>query len=435
MSIRRRWWLGAAALLLTTGLLALLVFDRPSGGLWPGVSSVSSGSSAVSSANEAASSAINPWGLAAQVGAEADQAAASAAAEKAWLLDPKHDAAWCEQGPPRVAEALRTHGEGGRQGSPRGPATEALAQSAEELLQSWAAQLSARGDAASLATRDFLLANLDTANLLQGGPVASSEQRLASAKRLLQSGLAASEGYGSRLATQQACRKSESSLCVKILQRWLQLEPWNLDAQLWSLSLLPESAPEGQWLPLLNQALASNQEEPHRQRYYQTLLQLMSEDAPAGLRSAAALQLATAAIYTLDETRYFVLVERCREASSTAAKAACTGVAERLYSQSFGPVLARMVAVSIARNQETAAGLWQERHEEVQALQYWSREHRDLNDEQVESLNLGSCALQPALRQRLRSVAQLDDLAAMRESLAAQGLNPKIYLGTVRSGK
>lgn len=435
MSIRRRWWLGAAALLLALGLLALLIADRSPVDPLPSLGSAPSSPLGASSASAVQGRVGNPWGMAAQVGAQADQAAADASAEKAWLLDPKNDAAWCEHGPQRVAQALRVQGEEGRRSMPRGPAAEVLAQTGEELLQRWAARLTAQGDAASLATRDFLLANLDTSRLFHGGQVAASEQRLASARRLMQSGLGTSEGYVSRLAVQQACRKSENALCSKLLQRWLQLEPWNLDAQLWSLSRLPEAAPEAQWLPLLQQALGSNQEEPHRQRYFEIVLPLTSEEGAAGLRSAAAVQLAAAALYLPDETRYFVLVERCREASSSGAKAACTAAADRLYSQAFSPVIAKMVAVSIARNQEISASLWQQRDEEVQALQYWSREHRDPSDEQVESLRSGVCAIQPALRQLLHRVAQKDDLSDMRESLAAQGLNPKIYLGTARSGK
>ena len=432
MSARRLWIL--LAITLATALAAL-IWLRLGGSPENASSPVAAPASAALPASAPSlvvdGGPADHWGLMARLSAQADQVELEARREKALLLDPSNDAAWCERGPSRLAHSMHIMREAGGTGSPRGPAAEALTETAEELLQRWAAQLTARGDAASLATRDFLLANLDAARLLLGKP-GSSDHRAASAAHLLQSGLNSSDGYVLRLAAQQACRKTESTQCLPILRRWSQLEPANLDVQLWRLSLLPESVDDSQWVPFLTQAAKSDQGENHRERYLQIVAQLMSLDGPAGLRTAAALQLATAALYLQEDSRMFFLIDRCRAASSTEAKAACVATADRLYSQPFRPVLARMVAAALAREQAPGSQLWQQREEEVLALRYWSREHRDPSDAQVEALKAGSCAAQPELAQLLRRTAHQDELADMRETLGAQGLDVKSYLAQVR---
>lgn len=430
----RRWAWRIGLLLAVFGLVLLAWRWSGSSRSQPVVPVLAPASATAASAVRDGAPRSGIWALVEQASVQADLKEADAKSEKAFLLDPKNDTAWCELGPPRLAQSLNAQRDADGAGRPQGAAAEALAETAEALLQRWAAQLTARADAASLAMRDFLLANIDVARLLEGAS-GHSEQRSASAARLMQTGLVSSDGFAMRLAAQQACRKSESPLCPQILRRWWQLEPLNLDAQLWRLSSLPESTDDSQWVPFLSQATKADQGESHRERYLQIVAQLMEVDGPAGLRSTAALQLATAAVSLQTDSRLFFLADRCRLALSAEAKAVCVAVAERLYVQPFRPALARMVAAAIGREQAANSEVWRQREEEVLALRYWGRESRDLNREQMWALRAGACQLQPMLSDLLRRATQKDELADMHESLAARGLDVKGFLAETRAKK
>lgn len=420
----QRWRLvGGLLVVLTAGLLAL----KSGGDTAPtGAAESAANSTAAKPAGSAASGlTASPWALVQQSSVEADQREAEAAREKAWLLDPRNDAAWCQRGPPAVRASLTAYrrASGDMADKPTGPAFDAFNETTEALLQHWAQQLAARGDEDSLAMSDFLVAQVGGYDMQTGRNSQKREQALSRAEHLLGMAGRSDRPFVLWLAASLTCgdRQGATQSCRQVLDRWIQVQPGSLDAMLWQLGAMPEGGSERAVDAVLLRVLGAGDESAHIQRYMGLLQGLLSEPGPAGLRQAVELKLMVAAQFSFELPSAFPLLGRCREPRSSDLRQHCLAVAERVYDRDYQSTLARMVAAVIARDLGGDAKLWSARHEELKLARQWLRKDPDhgFDDPALETMITGNCQAEP-LRQAMLDRMKHDELGLMKLAQARQ---------------
>lgn len=414
----QRWRLvGGLLIVLTAGLLAL-----KSGG--DAAPTSTAGPVADSTAAKPAGSAApgltaSPWALVQQSSAEADQREAEAAREKAWLLDPRNDAAWCQRGPSAVKASLTAYrrASGDPADRPTGPAFDALNETTEALLQRWAQQLAARGDEDSLAMSDFLVAQVGGYDMQTGRNSQKREQALPRAEHLLGMAGRSDRPFVLWLAASLACgdRQGASQACKRVLNRWIQVQRGSLDAMLWQLGAMPEDGSEGAVDAVLARALGAGDESAHVQRYMGLLQSLLSEPGSAGLRQSVELKLTVAAQFSFELPRSFALLEHCGDSRSSDLLKHCVAVAERVYDRDYQATHARMVAVAVARSLAGEDLHWKARHDEMKEVQQWLRKdpNHSFGAQALETLITGNCQAEP-LRQAMLDRMKHDELGLMK---------------------
>lgn len=422
MTIRRRWMLLVLLLLVAVGLLVL--------GRWSGGRAAHAQTSATrlhawtsSARAQSATGAIDPWTLASQVGAQADQAEAVAAAEKAWLLDPRNDAAWCQRGAPAVVaseRAERASGDGAGLG-PRGPAHQAWKESLDGQLSDRAQQLAARGDEASLAVRDFLLAGSDHAH--------AAEYR----SSLLASSLRSADPFVHWLGAQKSCGDNKAvGPCARLLALWRQSEPTGLDLALWQIAKMPVDAGEEAAATILARTNVPGARANHTKRYLETLDGLVADSGQAGLRRAAKLLSSVSAQLGFEQPPVFPLIERCRYARTVELRKQCLAVSEQIFDADYRVFLQRLVAVAIARQQLGESDeIWRARGEEMEATRLWIRKEGLLGaSHSMEELAAGRCESQDRLWALMKGQMKLDERGQMQQALARRDQSIADYLAT-----
>lgn len=374
-----------------------------------------------------AASGLNasPWALIQQSSAQADQREAEAAREKAWLLDPRNDAAWCQRGPSAVKASLTAYQRSSDDGAdkPTGPAFDALNETTEALLQRWAAQLAARGDEDSLAMSDFLVAQVGGYDMQTGRNSQKRNQALPRAEHLLGMAGRSDRSFVLWLAAPLACgdRQSASQACKQVLDRWIQVQPGSIDAMLWQLGAMREDGSERAVDAVLARVLGAGDESAHIQRYMGLLQSLLSEPGQPGLRQAAELKLMVAAQFSFELPRSFALLEHCGDARSSDLLRHCVAIAERVYDRDYQATHARMVAVAVARSLASEDLRWKARHDEMKAVPQWLRKDPDhsFRAQALETLITGNCQAEP-LRQAMLDRMKHDELGLMKLALARQ---------------
>lgn len=406
---RRRWWWTALA------LLALIFLARSVGSRASDHVALAASAPMAPAASAVASSAANPWGMALRATAEADQVEVALAAEKAWLLDPKHDAQWCEHGAPRARAARDRWNEvryqQGGQPVPANAAVEALDETAAAALRRWLARLARRGDAASLAMRDYLTGWLSE----------SAKERSTAQARLLQAGLVSGDSFVSWLAAGQRCDTSRApASCEAIVNRWLQIEPGSSFALQWQVSLLPETATP-QTVELLMAQLAAV--EPDTQlvtRYFALLDDIQASEAPAhGLQRAAELILFRSAVYSVALPRQLRFAEACRSPASMALRQHCAELAKKTVSQWTG-LLHYLVAASFLSDDN---GHPTSHRDEADAIRGWLKRSMRVRRDEDAALASGSCTSLASWQQQLQRIAQVGEPQAYLERMRAEGVD------------
>lgn len=420
----KRWRLAFGLLAaLIVGLLAL----KSGGGEGPSsAAGPVDDSGAMKPVGSAASGlAASPWALAQQSSAQADQSEAEAARQKAWLLDPRNDAAWCERGPSAVQASLTAHERSSNDGAarPTGPAFDALNESTEALLQRWAAQLAARGDEESLAMSDFLIARVGGYDTQIGSFRHKREQGVSRAEHLLGMARRSEQPFVLWLGASLACgnRQAASPVCKQVLDRWVQVRPGSLDAMLWLLAGLPEGSGEAAVYAVLARALGASDDSSHVLRYMSLLQSLLTEPGPPGLRQAAELKAMVEAQFSIELASPHAFLGRCKEARSSELRGHCLAAADRIYNREYQTTLLRMTSVAVARALGSEDPRWVPRYEELKQNREWLREHPvfGFDERSMEKLAAGSCQAE-LLRQDMLDLMKFDELGLMRLAHARQ---------------
>lgn len=414
----KRWRLAFGLLAaLIVGLLAL----KSGGGEAPSsAAGPVADSGAMKPAGSAASGlAASPWALIQQSSVQADQSEADAARQKAWLLDPRNDSAWCERGPSAVQASLtayRRSSDGGAN-KPTGPAFDALNETTEALLQRWAAQLATRGDEDSLAMSDFLVARVGGYDMQTGKFQRTRDQARTRAAHLSALAQRSERPFVQWLAASLACgdRQMGSPACKQVLDRWVQVQPGSLDAMLWQLAAIPKGTDEAAIEAVFARALANNDNSSHALQYMGLLQGLLSASGSPGLRQVAERKLMIDAQFSVEMPRAFGFVEHCRDSRSSVVRGHCLAAAERIYDREYQGTLARMVAVVVARDLGGDEQRWVARHEEMEQTQQWLRKDpgHSFDGPALETMVTGNCQAEP-LRQAMLDRMKHDELGLMR---------------------
>lgn len=422
----KRWRLAGGLLaVLAVALLAMRIDGDP---VPVASNEPAAGTAAVGLPSPAASGpATGPWALVQQSSALADHREAEAAREKAWLLDPRNDAAWCERGPSAVLASLKAYQRSSDDSAhkPTGPAFDALNETTEALLQRWAAQLAARGDEESLAMSDFLIARVGGFDMQAGRNRKQREQALSSAEHLLGMARRSGQSFVMWLGASLACgdRQGGSPACKQVLARWVQVQPGSLDAMLWQLGAMPEGSSEAAVDAVLARTLAASDDSTHVQRYMGLLQSLLSEPGLPGLRQAAELKLMVSAQFSFESPYAFSFVERCREPQSTDLRRHCVAAAERVYDRDYEGTLTRMVSVAVARELGSEDQRWTARHQEMEQTRQWLRKDpgHGFDTQAMETMLTGNCQIE-SLRQGMLDRMKFDELGLMKLARARQGM-------------
>lgn len=422
----RRVHLVAAAIIISL-LAGIFVVMRD--GVRNGARTSTSGATAAASTASAAAAGpaasvaavANPWQLAAHATAAADRSDAEVARERAYLLDPRNDAEWCRRGVPQSVGAFGSwEAAPDRIPRPRGAGTEALEEARRAVLTRWAAALTASGDDASLATRDYLLARIDPARFLfeaeDGRPTEEGER---AAVRLAALARRSSDPYVSALAVHLGCERSACN--PALLARWLQLEPEGLRVNLWRLQMPGAKLADAD--DALQRIARGAPGLDHEARYMERLLALPRSPMP-GLQQAAEGSALTLAFFAAPQPPAVAFAQHCTGAAG-AARAICNAVAERLYAAERS-VLGRMAAIAAADALDAPADAWRARRDETFAI------HRALKDddqfmELAREVDIGRCETLPARLAALGEMTRIGEHGAMLRKLREAGTDIANY--------
>lgn len=373
-----------------------------------------------------APAASDPWALANRATAEVERAAADEARERDYLLDPRNDAEWCRRGAPASRRAYEAREARRDQQRPHaGASVEAMIEARRRVLRHWGQVLTNRGDEASLATRDHLLASnpVRMFTFRPAEPLAEVEH---AAGRLLELGRRSSDPYVIGLAFHSGCARG-GECRDELLARWARAEPDGLRVNFHLLGRQIERKADASE-PLQRIATGTGGI-AHRKLLLQHLLSLPRTSAVGLLREAEIGVLATA-ISTAPDANAWPILGYCSEAGAD-GKAACKRIAERLYSEE-PTLMARLHALVLAggRLDLPPPPGWEARDDEVVAA--WHAGQEAVRGDFSRDMEIGYCETGAERLAMYTDLATLDEQTIVIKRLRAQGIDIAAYAALAR---
>ncbi len=221
----------------------------------------------------------------------------------------------------------------------------------DRVVLRWAKQLQAEGDEAGLALADYLLT---------GAPTEHAGAR----ERLMERAQRSSQGFVISLALQ---RCHQGRLCRLLAQRWLQQEPDNAAAWLYSAEVL---AP----VEVLRGVQGATRSQDYQLPIASRLLGL-AQAPSVGLRDVAELQLMFVMSAAWASPRWAPLIRHCRALPQASE---CVGSADRLWRLEDPQLINRILSIKLAGEQARQSPEWHARAAEAEAISQWSLERSEL---------------------------------------------------------